>query len=83
MEAAGGPELARIEAYADGKSVPHHNAQLVRKLSIPQEFIRAFKSKCLEPGVGMVSAAHRFFEIELWEKAARKFRAGLWLPRKN
>lgn len=64
VEARGGPELARIEAYADGKSVPHHKAKLVRKLDIPDEFIRAFKSKCLEPGVLLVSAAYRHFVID-------------------
>lgn len=64
VEAAGGPELARIEAYADGKSVPHHNARLLNKKQVPEEFIRAFKSKCLEPGVCMITAAYRFFVID-------------------
>src|SRR5207302_4647313 len=51
-------------AYADGKSVPHHKARLLNKREIPTDFIRAFKSKCLEPGVGMVTAAYRHFDIE-------------------
>lgn len=63
VEDRGGPELARIEAYADGKSVPHHNARLLNKKQVPDEFIRAFKSKCLEPGICMVTAAYRFFVI--------------------
>ena len=63
VEECGGPELARIEAYADGKSVPHHKARALTKKNVPDEFIRAFKSKCLEPGVGMISAAYRFFEL--------------------
>ena len=61
VEACGGPELARIEAYADGKSVPHDKQRLVNKVEIPHDFIRSFKNACLERG--MISAAFREFDI--------------------
>jgi hypothetical protein len=61
VEACGGPELARIEAYADGKSVPHSRAQLAVKLDVPDDFIAAFRAACLTSG--MISAAFRKFDI--------------------
>jgi hypothetical protein len=61
VEDRGGPELARIEAYADGKSVPHDKAQLANKLDVPADFIMSFRAACMK--CGMVSAAYRDFDI--------------------
>jgi hypothetical protein len=55
-----GGELAPLEAYVDEKECPHLKA----RLSVPEEFIAAVKSKVLEPGVRLWAAAVRHFEIE-------------------
>ena len=54
-----GGELAPLEAYCDGKQSPHLKA----RLHVPEEFLTAVKSKVLEPGVRLMSAAVRFYEI--------------------
>jgi len=55
-----GGELAPLEAYVDEKECPHVRA----RLAVPPEFVAALKSKVLEPGVRLWSAAVRFYEIE-------------------
>jgi len=62
IDARGG-EAAPLEAYHDEKSCPHVSA----RLSMPEEFVAALKSKALEPGVRKLSAAFRAFEIAWME----------------
>jgi hypothetical protein len=78
VEEMGGPEFARIEAYADRKSgVAHEKARLLHRLDFPLDFISAFKTACLR--TGMISAAYRDFDIE-W-KAGRPI-PGFGAPKK-
>lgn len=57
-----GGEFAPLEAYCDDKECPHIGA----RLHVPEEFLAAVKSKAMEPGVRLWSAAIRFFELE-WQ----------------
>ncbi|GEM_PF-6104205 len=66
IERLGGWELLKAQRIAltflcDNKNVPHKN-----RLEIPAAFVKAFRAKCLEPGVVSVSAAFIYFEL-LWQ----------------
>lgn len=54
-----GGEAAAVVAFCDGKECPHVRA----RLSVPEEFLAAVRSKALEPGVRFWSAACRYFEL--------------------
>jgi len=56
----GGPDFAPIEAYADGKSVPHVSTRLESR--IPADLIAEYKD--LSTKVEHLAAAHRALEIE-------------------
>ncbi len=64
VEQAGGFENAPLEAYCDNKDVRHPGRSAKGK--IPGEFLKAFRSKCCEPGHVNVSRAIHHFKI-LWE----------------
>ncbi len=56
---------APLVAHCDGKECVH----AARRLRVPEEFVAALKRKCLEPGVGVFSAAVRAFEMA-WQAGA-------------
>jgi hypothetical protein len=60
VEAAGGHGSAPLEAYGEFKNVAHVPARKV----IPEDFVVALCSKCVEPGVVEMRAAFRHFELE-------------------
>lgn len=64
VEAAGGFHLARIEVYADRKAVPHHRSRIEHRMCIPDEFIKAFRAQCCQPGMKHIRGAVRYFDIE-------------------
>jgi hypothetical protein len=60
VDKAGGHGSAPIEAYGEFKNVAHDEARKV----IPEDFVVALSSKCVEPGVVEMRAAFRYFELE-------------------
>ncbi len=58
------PTEAPLEWFTDNKDVPHLNARLEVRGVVPHEFIRAFRAKCVLPGMEHVSSAFRAFEID-------------------
>jgi len=55
-----GGEFAPLEAYCDNKECAH----VAARKGVPEDFLVAVRSKALEPGVGTMAAAVRFFELE-------------------
>ena len=53
----------KLDHFCDQKDVPHYSARLENKGVVPEEFIRAFRAKCMESGIEHVSSAFRFFAI--------------------
>ncbi len=55
-----GGEFAPLEAYCDNKECAH----VAARKGVPEDFLVAVRSKALEPSVGTMTAAVRFFELE-------------------
>jgi hypothetical protein len=60
----GGINEAPIEAYADGKSVPHERTRIENRLQIPDDFIAELKCRAVLPGLRGMRQAMRSMEID-------------------